>query len=123
MIGTEDESLGTVVPIGHRAQHGLQFDAWAHHPYPTSLTAKPLEKVRYPNVTLAQLPTFEAQLKATFHRTVPIWVTEYGHETKPGEPHGVTYAQQATYAKQAVANAWAPIAAKYGLPAYQRSQI
>jgi hypothetical protein len=29
----------------------------------------------------------------------------------------------ATTAKQAVAKAWAPIAAKYGLPAYQRSQI
>ena len=33
---------------------------------------------------------------------MPIWITEYGHETKPGEPHGVTPAVQAAYAKQAL---------------------
>jgi Family of unknown function (DUF5722)/Cellulase (glycosyl hydrolase family 5) len=83
-------------------ERGLKFAAWAHHPYPTSLSAKPLEKVRYPNVSLSQLPTFQKQLNATFHRSVPIWITEYGHETKPAEPHGVTYAKQAAYAKQAL---------------------
>jgi hypothetical protein len=31
-----------------------------------------------------------------------VWITEYGHETKPGEPHGVTTSQQAAYAKQAL---------------------
>jgi hypothetical protein len=81
---------------------GLKFDAWAHHPYPTSPSAKPLEKVKYPNVTLSTLPTFEKDLKTYFHHAVPIWITEYGHETKPGEPHGVTTAQQAAYAKQAL---------------------
>jgi hypothetical protein len=81
---------------------GLRFDAWAHHPYPTSPNLPPLQKVRYPNVTLSTLPQFEQTLKTAFHRTVPIWITEYGHETKPGEPHGVTTAQQAAYAKQAL---------------------
>jgi hypothetical protein len=82
---------------------GLKFNAWAHHPYPTSPGAKPLEKVHYPNVTLSQLPAFEKTLKAAFHKTqVPIWITEYGHETKPAEPKGVTYSQQAAYAKQAL---------------------
>ena len=84
------------------AQKGLRFDAWAHHPYPTSPSAKPLEQVRYPNVTLSTLPKFEADLKRWFHRTVPIWITEYGHETKPGEPHGVSTSTQAAYAKQAL---------------------
>lgn len=83
-------------------QKGLKFDAWAHHPYPTSPNLPPLQKVRYPNVTLSTLPTFEADLKKDFHRAVPIWITEYGHETKPGEPHGVTPAKQAAYAKQAL---------------------
>jgi len=31
-------------------QKGLKFDAWAHHPYPTSPNLPPLQKVRYPNV-------------------------------------------------------------------------
>ncbi len=83
-------------------QKGLKFAAWAHHPYPTALNAKPLEKVRYPNVSLSQLPRFETQLRSSFHHAVAIWITEYGHETKPAEPHGVTYAQQAAYAKQAL---------------------
>jgi hypothetical protein len=81
---------------------GLKFDAWAHHPYPTAPGAKPLEKVRYPNVTLSRLPQFEKDLKRWFHRSVPVWITEYGHETKPGERRGVTNAVQAKYAKQAL---------------------
>lgn len=81
---------------------GLRFDAWAHHPYPTSPNLPPLQKVRYPNVTLSTLPQFETDLKKWFHRTVPIWITEYGHETKPGEPKGVTTSTQAKYAKQAL---------------------
>jgi cellulase (glycosyl hydrolase family 5) len=81
---------------------GVKFDAWAHHPYPTSPGAKPLEKVRYPNVTLSTLPKFEKDLRTWFHHTVPVWITEYGHETKPAERKGVTYSQQSAYAKQAL---------------------
>ncbi len=81
---------------------GLKFDAWAHHPYPTSPNLPPTQKVRYPNVTLSTLPTFEANLKTFFHRSVPVWITEYGHETKPPDPHGVSYATQAKYAVQAL---------------------
>ena len=83
-------------------QKGLLFAAWAHHPYPTTPSSKPLQRVRYPNVTLSQLGNFEQTLQAGFKRTVPIWITEYSHETKPGEPKGVTLAQQAAYAKQAL---------------------
>ena len=82
---------------------GLKFDAWAHHPYPTAPGAKPTEKVRYPNVTLSTMPKFEKDLHTWFKKTVPIWITEYGHETKPGEPKGVSLATQASYARQALA--------------------
>jgi hypothetical protein len=81
---------------------GVHFDAWAQHPYPTTRTAAPLEKVKYPNVTLSQLPTFEKALGAEFHRPVPIWITEFGYETKPAQPFGVTTAKQSAYAKQAL---------------------
>jgi hypothetical protein len=81
---------------------GLKFDAWAHHPYPTSPNLPPTQKVRYPNVTLSTLPAFEQDLKKFFHRSVPVWITEYGHETKPPDPHGVSYATQAKYAVQAL---------------------
>lgn len=81
---------------------GLKFDAWAHHPYPTAPNLPPTQKVRYPNVALLTLPTFEKNLKTYFHRSVPVWITEYGHETKPPDPHGVSYARQAKYAVQAL---------------------
>jgi hypothetical protein len=83
-------------------QKGLRFDAWAHHPYPTAPGAKPTEKVRYPNVTLSTMPKFEKDLHTWFKKTVPIWITEYGHETKPGERKGVSLSTQAAYAKQAL---------------------
>ena len=33
---------------------------------------------------------------------MPIWITEYGHETKPGDPQGVSTSTQAAYARQAL---------------------
>jgi hypothetical protein len=81
---------------------GLRFDAWAHHPYPSANRLPPTQKVRYPNVALSTMPQFEKDLKKWFHRSVPIWITEYGHETKPGDPQGVSPAIQAQYAKQAL---------------------
>jgi Glycosyl hydrolase catalytic core len=81
---------------------GLKFDAWAHHPYPSTSNLPPTQKVRYPNVALSTLPQFEKDLKKWFKRTVPIWITEYGHETKPPDAHGTSYSKQAAYAKQAL---------------------
>jgi Cellulase (glycosyl hydrolase family 5) len=80
----------------------LPFDAWATHPYPTDPFLGPTEKVAYPNVTMTRITQFGASLQQWFHRRVPIWITEYGEQTKPQYPAGVTYAQQAAYAKQAL---------------------
>jgi hypothetical protein len=81
---------------------GLKFDAWATHPYPTVPSLGPSQQVAWPNVTMLQLPRFEQQLRASFHRRVPIWITEYGQQTKPEKPQGVTRAKQAVFAKQAL---------------------
>ena len=57
-----------------------------------------------PSVFVASAVQFEKSLDTWFKRkNVRIWITEYGHETKPGEPRGVTNAQQASYAAQALA--------------------
>ena len=82
---------------------GLHFDAYATHPYPTRPNAPPTERVRWPNVTLSQLPLFEASLDRWFkRRDIPVWITEYAYETKPGNPYGVTEAQQSRYLSQAM---------------------
>ena len=35
--------------------------------------------------------------------SVPIWVTEYGHQTRPPDSFGVSYATQARYIRQSIA--------------------
>lgn len=81
-----------------------KFDAWAHHPYPFPVNQRPTQLVRYPNVTLRSMPQFEKDIDTAFRRkNVPIWITEYGNETRPGEPKGVTESQQAAYIPQALA--------------------
>ena len=62
----------------------------------------PMQKGRYPNVHLTQLPQFSRDLNKWFKKSVNVWITEYGFETKPAEPRGVTAAQQAAYAVQAM---------------------
>jgi hypothetical protein len=97
-------SPGRFVEELARANPRLKFDAWSHHPYPFTPNLKPSQKVRWPNVTLGSLPTLNAKLKQLFKRKdVPIWVTEYGHETRPQDAFGISYAKQAAYVKQAIA--------------------
>ena len=96
-------SPGRFAQLVAKANPRLKFDAWAHHPYPVPVRMKPTQQVRGPNVSLASLPQFEKSLDTWFKRkNVPIWITEYGHETRPGEPAGVTESQQASYIKQSI---------------------
>ena len=97
-------SPGRFVEELAKASPRLRFDAWSHHPYPFTPNLRPSQKVRWPNVTLGSLPTLEAKLKQLFKReSVPIWITEYGHETKPQDAFGISYAKQAAYVRQSIA--------------------
>jgi hypothetical protein len=103
---TDSTTPGTFARLLAQAAPRLRFDAWAQHPYPVPVNQGPNQKVRYPNVAFSTLGRFEKDLDTWFKRkNIPIWITEYGNETKPGEPKGVTEAQQAKYAPQAIANA------------------
>ena len=116
----ETSARGTDKPAGLRPTHSpgkfaelvakanprLKFQAWSHHPYPSVPSSPPSQIVRWPNVSLASLPRFDASLKTWFKRTsVPIWVTEYGHQTKPPDALGVSYARQAAYIQQSISMA------------------
>jgi Cellulase (glycosyl hydrolase family 5) len=95
---------GTFAEMVAKANKKLKFDAWAQHPYPVPVSQKPTQKVKWPNVALTSLPQFEKSLDQWFGRkNIPIWISEYGSETKPGEPKGVTESQQAAYIPQALA--------------------
>ena len=98
----ETHSPGRFAELLAKADRGLRFDAWAHHPYPTSPRMAPTQRVRWPNVTLSSLPQFEASLDRWFGRkNIPIWISEYAHETVP-DPLGIPVATQAAYLRQAM---------------------
>jgi hypothetical protein len=98
--GADSVAPGTFARLLSR-EPDLKFDAYATHPYPTRPNSRPTEKVRWPNVTLSQLPRFEASLDRWFGRqNLPLWITEYAYQTKPADPYGVTEAQQARYLSQ-----------------------
>jgi hypothetical protein len=101
---TDSVTPGTFARLVAQANKRLKFDAWAQHPYPVPVNQGPGQKVRYPNVAFSTMKQFERDLDKWFGRkNIPIWITEYGNETKPGEPKGVTEAQQAAYVPQAIA--------------------
>jgi len=82
----------------------IKFDAWSHHPYPTDLTAPVTQVVKWPNVSVSSLPRFEKSLNTWYKRkSTPIWIDEYGYQTKPANPKGVTPAKQAANIKQLLA--------------------
>ena len=104
-VGGASDSVrpGTFAQLVAKANKKLKFDAWAQHPYPVPVNQKPTQKVLWPNVALTSLPKFETSLDTWFGRkNIPVWISEYGNETKPGEPRGVTEAQQASYLTQAI---------------------
>jgi hypothetical protein len=99
----ETQSPGRFAELLSKQRPVLKFNAWSHHPYPTELTQRPTQSVRWPNVTLSQLPRFEESLDKWFRRdAIPIWITEYAYQTRPEQPRGVTLTQQAAYARQAI---------------------
>jgi hypothetical protein len=84
----------------------VEFDAWAQHPYPPRADVAPDQDVRWPRIGLANLERFGASLDEWFGREeIPLWITEYSHETLPLEPLGVSPELQALFAEEAIAMA------------------
>jgi hypothetical protein len=84
----------------------VPFDAWALHPYPPRPQVAPADPIRWPSVGLSTLERFGEALDDWFGRDeVPLWVTEYAHETRPGEPHGIDPELQARFGEDTLASA------------------
>jgi hypothetical protein len=99
---TDSVSPGNFAYLLSKLDPHLKFDAWATHPYPTDPFLGPGQRVKWPNVTLTRITQFGQSLQKWFGRRVPIWITEYGEQTKPQFGAGVTYAQQAKDARTAL---------------------
>jgi hypothetical protein len=80
------------------------FDAFAHHPYPSSPSETPT--VRPHARTAVSFGNLDDMIKVVtqLYGRKPIWIDEYGYETNPPDHMlGVTLAAQARYLTQSVA--------------------
>ena len=101
---SDTHSPGKFAELVARANRRLKFDAWTHHPYPFNPNSPPTQLVKWPNVSLRSLPRLNDNLKKWFkRRSAEVWVTEYGHQTKPQDRFGVSYAKQTAYIRQSIA--------------------
>lgn len=82
----------------------LEFDAWAHHPYPVHAGVAPDAPSNWPVVTLSSLDRFARALDHWFERDdTRLWITEVGYEAAPAEPAGLPENVHAEYAARAIA--------------------
>ena len=74
----------------------LDVDGWAHHPYTTS--AGPFYKPKKVDVTIGVLSRLVKALdRYSKHRKLPIYLTEFGIQSKPDPIYGVSELRQNEY--------------------------
>jgi Glycosyl hydrolase catalytic core len=86
-------------------RYGLRrFDVYAHHPYYASPTESPAAPPKAKTtVTLGNINVL-ITLLTRLYGNKPLWITEYGYQTRPPDPHfGVSWTKQARYLTQAYA--------------------
>ena len=103
--------LGGVAPVvwlhGMAAAHA-KLDAYAHHPYPSSPGETPSSGgcKNCPSITMATLPKLLILVRR-FFGPKPVWLTEYGYQTKPPDDFlGVPPKRQATMLSLAALRVW-----------------
>jgi Glycosyl hydrolase catalytic core len=79
-----------------------KMDAYAHHPYYGKPTETPAQPPCCGAVTLGNIRSLIALSNKLFGRK-PIWITEYGYQTRPDRLFAVSYGNQARYLTQAYA--------------------
>jgi hypothetical protein len=86
------------------------FDAYAHHPYYGHPRETPSYQPRLNKgprivggpILLGNINDLTREVTRLWGRK-PLWITEYGYQTKPDRNFAVSYAKQAQYLKQAYA--------------------
>jgi hypothetical protein len=100
--GRDSVAPGTFAHILAKVAPHLPFAAWAAHPYSPDFGYGPEQRVRFPNVSFSTMNRFGLSLQHWFRRRVPIWITEYGEQTRPPFRFGVTLARQAADTREAM---------------------
>jgi hypothetical protein len=104
-------AAGGVAPVtwvrGMAAAHA-KFDAYAHHPYPSTPSETPSSGgcKNCPSITMATIKKLLILVRRSFGPK-PIWLTEYGYQTRPPDTFlGVPPKRQATMLSLAAMRAW-----------------
>jgi hypothetical protein len=87
---------------------GAKFDAYAHHPYPSTPVETPSSGgcKSCPSITLATIRKLLILVRRSFGPK-PVWLTEYGYQTNPPDTFlGVPPKKQATMLSLAAMRAW-----------------
>jgi hypothetical protein len=87
---------------------GARFDAYAHHPYPSSPAETPSSGGcrNCPFITMATIRKLLILVRRNWGSR-PVWLTEYGYQTNPPDTFlGVTLKRQATNLSLAAMRAW-----------------
>ena len=87
---------------------GAKFDAYAHHPYPSSPSETPSSGgcKNCPFITMATIRKLLILVRRSFGPK-PVWLTEYGYQTNPPDAFlGVAPKKQATMLSLAAMRAW-----------------
>ncbi|HEY8103876.1 MAG TPA: hypothetical protein VIE18_05125 [Gaiellaceae bacterium] len=102
---------GGVAPVtwvrGMAAAHA-RFDAYAHHPYPSTPSETPSSGGcrNCPSITMATIRKLLILVRRSFGPK-PVWLTEYGYQTRPPDTFlGVPPKTQATMLSLAAMRAW-----------------
>jgi hypothetical protein len=85
---------------------GARLDAYAHNPYPIRRGETPSAGgcPHCRTIGLADLDRLRREVGAAFPRA-RIWLTEYGYETRPPDPAGVSLATQARFIGESASRA------------------
>jgi len=99
-------SIAPLTFLAALKRFGLRnFDVYAHHPYYSNPHDSPSKVPRYKSttITLGNINALIGLLTRLYGHK-PLWVTEYGYQTRPPDPHfGVSWKTQAQWLRQAFA--------------------
>jgi hypothetical protein len=80
-----------------------RFDVYAHHPYSRNNVTSPttIPRGRANQVSLGNIKDLFAELTRLYGKRKKLWITEYGYQTNPPDPAGVSLARQAQWMRLA----------------------
>jgi hypothetical protein len=96
-------SISPIRFIRELKRANARFDVYAHHPYGRNKLTSPrtIPSDRRSQVSLGNINDLVAELTRLYGKRKKLWITEYGYQTRPPDPAGVSYARQAAWMRLA----------------------